>query len=104
MPADPSLQSVDRDSRFRQLEVFPPASHVPSPFVAQLVTAAAPPTVPHLPYLRFEWPSLSRSWRRSPAIADASRSNSVSRMVLLKPSAARTPDFTRAASALSSPS
>src|SRR2546425_400923 len=54
MPANPSLQFVKGPTRFRQLEVPPPTSHVPAPVVAQLVTGATPATVPHLPNLRFE--------------------------------------------------
>src|SRR5712664_1948216 len=54
VPPNPSLQPEDRIARFGQLEIIPPAPHIPAPGVAQLVTGSTLVAAPHLPPLGFE--------------------------------------------------
>src|ERR1017187_10164009 len=54
MPSNPLLQPEDRLTHFGQLEILPPAAHVPAPVVSQLVAGPTLVAAPHLPYLRFE--------------------------------------------------
>src|SRR5260370_30203804 len=102
MSTDPTLQFEQGSPRLGQSEISPPASHVAVPIIPQLRTCATAATIPFLANLRLEslhalrcdtdpllsvqskaqelafpHPSLSRSWRRSPSVADASRSRPV---------------------------